>query len=51
VEILAFVNGMETAWLLDPSIPLAAVFKGYTESLARDFAPAPARAVEERNSI
>lgn len=37
VEILAFVNGMETAWLLDPSIPLADVFKGYAESLARDF--------------
>ena len=40
VEILAFVNGMETAWLLDPSIPLAEVFKGYAEALARDFAPA-----------
>ncbi len=39
VEILAFVNGMETAWLLDPSIPLADVFKGYAESLARDFEP------------
>lgn len=38
VEILSFVNGMETAWLLDPSIPLDAVFKGYAESLARDFA-------------
>lgn len=41
VEILAFVNGMETAWLLDPSIPLAEVFKGYGEALARDFAPTP----------
>jgi AcrR family transcriptional regulator len=39
VEILAFVNGMETAWLLDPSIPLVDVFKGYCETLARDFAP------------
>jgi AcrR family transcriptional regulator len=39
VEILAFVNGMETAWLLDPSIPLAEVFKGYAEALARDFTP------------
>jgi AcrR family transcriptional regulator len=39
VEILAFVNGMETAWLLDPSIPLTAVFKQYGEALARDFAP------------
>lgn len=41
VEILAFVNGMETAWLLDPSIPLAEVFKEYGETLARDFTPAP----------
>jgi AcrR family transcriptional regulator len=39
VEILAFVNGMETAWLLDPSIPLTRVFREYGESLARDFAP------------
>ena len=39
VEILAFVNGLETAWLLDPSIPLAEVFKGYGETLARDFMP------------
>ncbi len=39
VEILAFINGMETTWLLDPSIPLTAVFKGYAESLAREFAP------------
>lgn len=39
IEILAFINGMETAWLLDPSIPLAEVFKGYGEALARDFAP------------
>ncbi|MBX7433272.1 TetR/AcrR family transcriptional regulator [Mycobacterium sp. Y57] len=39
VEILAFVNGMETAWLLDPSIPLVEVFKGYAEMLARDFMP------------
>lgn len=39
IEILAFTNGMETAWLLDPSIPLAEVFKRYAESLARDFTP------------
>jgi AcrR family transcriptional regulator len=43
VEILAFVNGMETAWLLDPSIPLNDVFKGYAETLARDFTPQVAR--------
>lgn len=41
VEILAFVNGMETSWLLDPSIPLAEVFKEYAEMLARDFSPEP----------
>lgn len=39
VEILAFIHGMETTWLLDPSIPLAEVFKEYAETLARDFAP------------
>lgn len=43
VEIIAFVNGMETTWLLDPSIPLTEVFQGYAESLTRDFAP-PSRA-------
>ena len=41
VEILAFVNGMETTWLLDPSIPLTEVFKEYAASLAREFAPEP----------
>lgn len=39
VEILAFINGMEILWLLDPSIPLTEVFKEYTDSLARDLAP------------
>ena len=39
VEILAFINGMETLWLLDPSIQLAEVFKAYAESLGRDLAP------------
>ena len=39
VEILAFINGMETLWLLDPSIPLMDVFKGYAESLGRQLAP------------
>jgi AcrR family transcriptional regulator len=38
VEILAFINGMETLWLLDPSIPLAEAFKGYAESLTVDLA-------------
>jgi AcrR family transcriptional regulator len=39
VEILAFINGMETLWLLDPSIPLDEVFKGYAESLGHELAP------------
>jgi AcrR family transcriptional regulator len=34
-EIIAFLNGMETSWLLDPSIPLPEVFREYTSSLAR----------------
>ncbi|OBE97479.1 TetR family transcriptional regulator [Mycolicibacterium elephantis] len=39
VEILAFITGMETSWLLDRSIPLSEVFKEYAESLARELAP------------
>ncbi|MEU5880591.1 TetR family transcriptional regulator [Spirillospora sp. NPDC047279] len=35
VEIVAFLNGIETSWLLDPSIPLAEVFREYTGSLFR----------------
>jgi hypothetical protein len=38
VEILAFINGMETLWLLDPAIPLTEVFTEYTDSLGRDLA-------------
>jgi AcrR family transcriptional regulator len=38
-EIIGFVTGMETTWLLDPSIPLTDVFKGYAESLARELEP------------
>lgn len=34
-EIVAFLNGIETSWLLDPSIPLTEAFRGYTSSLAR----------------
>jgi len=43
VQILAFITGMETTWLINPSIPLSEVFKEYSESLARDMAP-PSRA-------
>lgn len=39
VEIVAFLNGMETSWLLDHTIPLTEVFREYTNSLARDFSP------------
>lgn len=38
VEIVAFVNGMETSWLLDPSIPLTEVFREYSKSLASQLA-------------
>jgi AcrR family transcriptional regulator len=38
VQILAFVNGMETLWLLDPSMPVTDVFKDYVESLRRELA-------------
>ena len=41
MEIVAFLNGIETSWLLDPSIPLAEVFSEYIGSLARQFAPPP----------
>jgi hypothetical protein len=34
-EIVAFLTGMETSWLPDPSIPLTEVFREYTSSLAR----------------
>lgn len=35
VEIVAFINGMETSWLLDSSIPLNEVFHQYARSLAQ----------------
>lgn len=40
-EIVAFLTGMETSWLLDPSLPLTAVFHEYTSSLARQLACTP----------
>jgi AcrR family transcriptional regulator len=40
VEVVAFLNGMETSWLLDPSIPLITVFKEYAHSLERELTPA-----------
>lgn len=38
VEIVAFLNGMETSWLLDPSIPLDEVLREYTRSLVDQLA-------------
>ena len=44
VEIMAFLNGIETSWLLDPSIPLAEACTEYIESLDRQLAvPSNAR--------
>jgi AcrR family transcriptional regulator len=40
-EVVAFLYGMETSWLLDPSIPLTKVFSEYTSSLARQLAASP----------
>jgi hypothetical protein len=39
VEIVAFLYGMETSWLLDPSVPLTEVLREYTGSLARQLSP------------
>jgi AcrR family transcriptional regulator len=42
VEVIAFINGMETSWLLDPSVPLAQVFQEYAQSLELQLArPVP----------
>lgn len=38
-EIVAFLNGIETSWLIDPSTPVNEVFTQYIASLARQFAP------------
>jgi AcrR family transcriptional regulator len=38
VEIVAFIYGMETSWLLEPSIPLTEVFGEYARSLAQQLA-------------
>jgi hypothetical protein len=41
VEIVAFLTGMETSWLLDPSTPLAEVFSEYISSIARQLTHTP----------
>ena len=40
-EIVAFLTGMETSWLLDPSVPLIEVFHEYTSSLASQLTSKP----------
>jgi AcrR family transcriptional regulator len=45
VEIYAFLTGMETSWLLDPSIPLVEVFHEYTSSLDRQLTLDPSSAI------
>jgi len=40
-EIVAFLTGMETSWLLDPSVPLVEVFHEYTSSLASQLTSKP----------
>jgi hypothetical protein len=40
-EIVAFIYGMETSWLLDPSVPLTEVLREYTGSLARQLVLKP----------
>ena len=37
-EIVAFLNGIETSWLIDPSTPVVEVFKEYIASLTRQLA-------------
>jgi AcrR family transcriptional regulator len=37
-EIVAFLNGIETSWLLDPAIPLDEVFTMYIASLVQQLA-------------
>lgn len=33
VQVIAMLNGMETSWLLDPSTPVARIFREYVNSL------------------
>ena len=40
-EIVAFLAGMETSWLLDPSVPLIEVFHEYASSLDSQLSARP----------
>ncbi|GAC68173.1 TetR/AcrR family transcriptional regulator [Gordonia soli] len=37
MEIVAFINGVELSWLLDPTIPLIDIFDDYVRNLEKDF--------------
>ncbi|MFC9978568.1 TetR/AcrR family transcriptional regulator [Gordonia sp. NPDC127522] len=37
MEIVAFINGVEMSWLLDPTIPLTEIFEDYVRNLETDF--------------
>lgn len=43
VEVVAFLSGMETTWLLDPSISLDQVFHSYVGALERELTPSDPR--------
>jgi AcrR family transcriptional regulator len=38
-EVVAFLYGIEASWLLDPEVPVAAVFAEYTQSLVTQLSP------------
>jgi hypothetical protein len=38
-EVVAFLYGIEASWLLDPEVPVAAVFAEYTKSLVTQLSP------------
>jgi AcrR family transcriptional regulator len=43
-EVVAFLYGIETSWLLDPAVPVAGVFAEYTRSLVTALQPFPPNA-------
>ena len=43
VEVVAFLYGMETSWLFDPSVPLTGAFLQRAGSQARQLVLSPTR--------
>lgn len=39
--IIAFLNGLETYWLLDRSLPVVEIAEGWRDTLARQLSPSP----------